>query len=124
MSGQLQILIADRNAMVVEAVKDLFVELDGGAGVLTAGSLEEALQIAQREQPELIVIDAWMGADADVAVGQVLACSPGSGVFVMATDCDEEFDRRMRRAGATGCCEKADMPAKARLILDTMRRST
>ncbi len=116
-----RVLIADRHALVVEALEDLFVELDGGMTVLTAASLLETLQIARREQPELIVIDAWMGVGADDAVRQVLECSPRSALFVMATDCDEEFERRMRRSGAAGCFEKEGMPAAAPLILDTLR---
>jgi DNA-binding NarL/FixJ family response regulator len=120
MGGQVRMLIADRNALMVEAVQDLFVELDGGASVLKAGSLPEALEIARREQPELIVIDAWMGTEADDAVRQVLECSPGSALFVMATNCDDEFERRMRGAGATGAWEKEDMPAGARHILATV----
>jgi len=115
-----RMLIADRNALVVEAVEDLFMELAGDATVLTAASLVETLDIARREQPDLIVINACMGIEADDAVRQVLECSPGSALFVMATNCDEEFDRRMRRAGATGAWEKEDMPAGARHILDTV----
>ena len=121
MGSHLQVLIADRNALVVEALEDLFVELNGGTTVLTAGSLRETLEIARREEPELIVMDAWMGTEADQAVRQVLECSPRSAVFVMATNCDEEFERRMRRAGATGACEKEEMPAGARHILDMVR---
>jgi len=113
-------LIADRNALVVEAIEDLFAELDGVMTVLTAASLPETLAIARREQPDLIVINACMGIEADDAVRQVLECSPGSALFVMATNCDDEFERRMRRAGATGAWEKEDMPAGARHILDTV----
>ncbi|HET9410472.1 MAG TPA: hypothetical protein VFO75_01190 [Candidatus Dormibacteraeota bacterium] len=121
MGSPLRILIADRNALVLEALEDLFVELDGDVSVLTAGSLIETLEIARREEPELIVIDAWMGVDSDKAVRQVLECSPRSALFVMATNCDEEFERRMRQAGATGSCEKEEMPAGARHILDVVR---
>jgi DNA-binding NarL/FixJ family response regulator len=119
--GRLQILVADRNVLVVEALQDLFVELGGGTTVMTAGGLAETLAMAQRAQPELIVLDAWIGADADSAVRQVLECSPHSAVFVMATDCDEDFERRMRRAGAAGSFEKERMPAVATAILDTVR---
>jgi DNA-binding NarL/FixJ family response regulator len=116
-----RILIADRNSLVVEALEDLFVELGDGTTVLTAASFSETLEIARREQPELIVIDAWMGVDAGDAVRRLLECSPRSALFVMATNCDDEFDRRMRRAGAAGSCEKEQMPAGARDILDTVK---
>jgi len=97
------------------------VELGGGGmTVMTAGGLAEALAVAQRAQPELIVLDAWIGADADSAVRQVLECSPDSAVFVMATDCDEVFEQRMRRAGAAGSFEKERMPAVAPSILDAV----
>ncbi len=121
MRGRIQILIADRNVLVVEALVDLFVELDGGAPVLTAGSLQETLTIARRERPELIMIDAWIGADADEAIRQVVERSPTSAVFVMATNCDPDFERRILRAGATGCCEKEAVPARARSIVDAAR---
>jgi DNA-binding NarL/FixJ family response regulator len=119
--GRIQILIADRNVLVVEALVDLFVELNGGTPVLTAGSLQETLTIAQREQPELIMIDAWIGADADEAIRQVVERSPRSAVFVMATHCDPDFERRILRAGAISCCEKEAVPATARSILDAAR---
>jgi len=106
---------------VVEALEDLFSELGDGTTVLTAASLSETLEIARREQPELIVIDAWMGVDAGDAVRRLLECSPRSALFVMATNCDDEFDHRMRRAGAAGSCEKEQMPARARDILDTVK---
>jgi DNA-binding NarL/FixJ family response regulator len=118
MRGRIQILVADRNVLVVEALLDLFVELNGGTPVLTAGTLQETLTIAQHEQPELIVIDAWIGADADQTIRDVVERSPRSAVFVMATNCDSQFERRMIRAGATGCCEKEAVPARARSILD------
>jgi DNA-binding NarL/FixJ family response regulator len=119
--GRLQILVADRNVLVIEALEDLFVELGGGTVVITARSLLETLAIAQRAQPDLIVLDAWMGTDADSAVRQVLECSPRSTVIVMATNCDEEFERRMRRAGAAGSFEKERVPAVALSILDSVR---
>lgn len=118
MRARIQILVADRNALMVEALVDLFGELNGGTPVLAAGNLQEALTIAQREQPELIVIDAWIGADADQAIRHVVERSPRSAVFVTATNCDPDFERRMLRAGATGCCEKEAIPARARSILD------
>jgi DNA-binding NarL/FixJ family response regulator len=121
MGDRIGILIVDRNVLVVEALQDLFAELNSGSPVLTAGSLQEALTIAQREQPELIVVDASMDADADQAVRQVVEGSPRSAVFVMATNCVPEFERLMLRAGATGCYEKEEMPARARSILDAAK---
>jgi DNA-binding NarL/FixJ family response regulator len=120
--GAFKILIADRNVLVVEALRDMFVELNKGAFVLTANSLQDAVQIAEREKPELIVMDAWIGsADADSVVRQVLEGSPASAVFVVATGCDDNFVARMRLSGARGCCEKEQIPASAREILDAVR---
>jgi len=116
-----RILIADRSALVVDAIVDLFVELDGDATVMTAANLMETLEIARREQPELIVSDACMGIDTDDAVRQVLECSPRSALFVMATNCDDVFERRVRRAGATGAWEKEEMPAGVHHILGTVK---
>ena len=122
MAGNVKILVADRNALVVEAVEDLFVELGGGTTVLTATSLAEALLVAQHEQPDLVVIDAWIGsAGAEAAVRQVLECAPAAAVFVMSSGCDREVERRVVRAGARGCRDKEELPASAPSILDTVR---
>jgi DNA-binding NarL/FixJ family response regulator len=116
-----KILVADRNLLVVEALRDMFVELNNGVTLLTANSLKDAIHVSAREKPELIVVDAWIGsADAATVVRQLLEASPASGVFVIATNCDDDFVARMRRAGAKGCCEKEHIPASALAILDTV----
>lgn len=114
--------MADRNELVAEALKDMFEELDGGLQVQVANRLSDAIAIATRDQPELVVLDAWIGiSDAEHAVRQILECSPGSSVFVMASTVDPELERRVRRAGAIGCCEKERLPASAGEILDLIR---
>jgi DNA-binding NarL/FixJ family response regulator len=119
--GPFKILVADRNLLVVEALRDMFAELNNGICVLTANSLQDAIDVAQHEKPELIVVDAWIGStDAGTVIRQVLEASPASAVFVMATTCDDDFAARMRRSGASGCCEKELIPASARAILDTV----
>ncbi len=121
MAITIKILVAGRNILLLEAIEAMFVDLSAGAMVLTATTLEDAILIAQRVHPELIVIDPWMGsAAAEDVVRQVVECWPASRLFVMATSCDPDLERRMRRAGASGCCEKESMPACARAILDAV----
>ena len=121
MPDRVRILVADRNVLVIEALEDLFVELNGGVQVLKAGSLQETLTIAERDQPELILIDAWIGTDAEQTIRQVVEVSPRSAVYVTATNCDPDFELRVLRAGAKGCCEKEQIPARARSLVDAAR---
>ena len=119
MEVHLKILVADRSRLIVEALEAMFMDLDRHARVLTATTLQEAIQVVLREQPELIFVDAWIGvSDAGHAIRQVLECSPASSVFVMSTTCDPDFARRLRRAGARGCIEKEALPSIAQSILD------
>ena len=116
------ILVADRSALVVEALEALFVELNDGNPVLTATSLVEALELAQREQPDLILLEAWMGtAAAEKSVRQVLERSPRSALFMMTTGRDPELDHRVRQAGARGCCDKEELAVIGRSLLDSVK---
>jgi len=122
MERPVNIVVADRSLLVVEALEAMLMELNGGTRVLTATTLQETIRVVMREQPELILLDAWIGvADAEHAVRQVLECSPTSSVFVMATKCDPDFARRMRQAGAKGCCQKEELPSNAQSLLDSLK---
>jgi DNA-binding NarL/FixJ family response regulator len=109
-SKLLRILVADSNARVLNAMRDLISEFPDVAVVGTATSAEEAVTLACRDQPDLVLIDTWIhGGGAAAALPRIRACSPGSGLVVVASQCDAELARRMSGLGAFGCFEKQSL---------------
>ena len=114
--------MAERNDLLAEALVDIFVELDRGATVQAASTMAEALALTLREQPHVVVLDAWLGRHSDAAnsVRQVLECSPRSLVVVIATAIDTDFEIRMRKAGAAYCVRKESVASFAHAIIDAV----
>jgi len=117
-----KILVAEGNALLAEAIGDLFAEANGGNPVLTARNLNETIDVAARETPDLVVIDHRIGRDSvDNAVREVLHRSPRSAVVVMTTNPDVTMASRMRALGAS-CIEKETLHSRARSLVDSVRR--
>ena len=114
--------MAERNDLLSEALVDIFLELDRGATVQAASTMAETLALTAREQPHVVVLDAWLSRRSDTAnsVRQVLECSPRSLVVVIATAIDADFEVRMRNAGAAYCVPKESVAAFAHSILDAV----
>lgn len=116
-----KILVAEGNQLLAEAIGDLFAEANDGHPVLTARNVREAVEVARREAPDLVVIDHWIGRDnVEGAVRALLVESPRSSVFVMTTRVDEAMSRRIRSIGA-GCIDKETLHDRAHELVDSVR---
>jgi len=116
-----KILVAESNQLLAEAIGDLFAEANDGHPVLTARSVPEAVEVARREAPDLVVIDHWIGRDSvEGAVRAVLVESPRSSVFVMTTRVDETMSSRIRSLGAA-CIDKETLHDRARELVESVR---
>ena len=116
------VLIADRNQLVAEALVDAFLDVaEVDARIVT--SLPKALLTAQLQQPDLVLVDAWIGrTEVEEVVRQIKSCTPGARLFVMASRVEKDFERRARQAGADGCCETEEVPGNARAMLAAARK--
>lgn len=117
----IKVLVADPSRLVAEALRDMFLEVDSSASVLTAHTPQEAVEIAVRERPDLIVIDAWMAhGDSLEVVRRLVETVPASELVVMATKVDEVLTSRMRTLGAATCIEKDRLPACAGFLVEQL----
>ena len=115
------LLVADSNRLVAEALMDAFLEV-AEVECSIATSLAKALLAAQLKQPDLVLVDAWIGrSDIEHIVHDIKACAPQSAVFVTASSVDPAFARRVKKAGAHGCYEKDKVPAAASAMLKAVR---
>ncbi len=116
-----KILVAEGNALLAEAIGDLFAEANDGHAVLIARNVPETLEVARREAPDLVVIDHWIGrGDAEGAVRAVLVESPRSAVYVMTTRVDDAMSSRFRALGAS-CIDKETLHDRARELVQAVR---
>jgi DNA-binding NarL/FixJ family response regulator len=114
------ILVADRNELVAEALRDAFLELID-ADVQIATSLGQAILTVQRIPPDLVLVDAWISnSGIKHVVRQIKECSPDSKVFVMASHCDSALEQRARLVGATACYEKETVPGRVGAMLASL----
>jgi DNA-binding NarL/FixJ family response regulator len=122
MGGTLvKILLADRSHLVLDALRDLFLQLGNGNRVVTADSLADAISQAEKERPQLVLVDAWIDrGGAERAVREILRGSPGSALYVMASNFDPDLRRRLGKAGARDCLEKMNLHATAPALLEQL----
>ncbi len=114
-----KVLVAETNAMLADALGDLFADANGGRPVLTARTVDQALDIASREAPDLVVIDHWMGHETiDATVVELLRRSPRSSVVVLTTRADDSMVSRMRALGAS-CIDKEELHDSARGLVES-----
>ncbi|HEY6875150.1 MAG TPA: hypothetical protein VI384_02205 [Candidatus Dormibacteraeota bacterium] len=111
------VLVADRNQLVADALVAAFVEVTA-VDSRTATTLGEALVTAQATRPDLVLVDAWIApSSVEDIVRQLKEVSPQSSVYVVASQIDAAFERRVKSAGGNGSCIKESVPDAARMML-------
>ena len=100
---RLRILLADDHAILREGLR-LLVESQADMEVVgQAGDGREAVQLAQRLRPDVVVMDVSMpGLGGAEATEQLRACCPSVRVLALTRHADQGYLRRLLHAGATG----------------------
>jgi DNA-binding NarL/FixJ family response regulator len=115
----MRILVAMEHPLMAEAVVDILAEHSVRSSIEVGSSFSTAQALAIRDQPELVLMDAWIGGgNPAFTVRRLLECSPRSFIVVMTTDLDSDFAGRMSAAGAGGYVAKEDIGAAAGAILE------
>jgi len=116
-----KILVAERNRLVAEAIRDVFLELTGAHQVSIANSLAAALIIAQRTSPDLMLVGMWLGGHSlEDMLRQLEECSPHAGIMVTTSHIDTDLQRRALRAGAIDCVERDQILTRAAGIIEQL----
>jgi len=120
---QLRILIVDDHAVVRRGVRSLLESQPGWevAGEATTG--REAVDLARRLQPDVVVIDLSLpelnGLDA---TRQILKDSPRSEILVLTMHHSEEVARDVLQAGARGYVLKSDADQSLIAAVESLRQ--
>ena len=101
-------LVVDDTEHVRTLVSDM-LRLDGFDVVGSAGSGDEALELAVQTDPHVVVMDLRMpGIDGLEATRRLRALRPGQQVILYTAYLDVEIERQAREAGAAICLGKVE----------------
>jgi|SRR5215471_6806728 len=99
----IKILLVDDHVIVRAGLRMLIENHSGMAVVGEAGSRRDALSIAAREQPEIILLDLDMGSESGLDfLRELLATASGARVVMLTGVRDPEAHRRAVLLGAMG----------------------
>ena len=105
----IRVMLADDHRVLRESVK-LFLEKNGGEVVGEAGTGEEALALAAKVRPQVIVMDLEMPGVGGLAVThRITKLSPSPHVLILSAYDDEDYViEALTQAGAAGYLLKSD----------------
>jgi DNA-binding NarL/FixJ family response regulator len=121
-SSAVRVLIADAHALVRAGLRAL-LEGDGRISVVSeAATGEEAVTLARRVRPDVVLMDAGLpGLDAVEATGRMFAESGVAVMLLTASEHDERIFAALR-AGATGLMLKDTEPTELVRAVELLAR--
>ncbi len=107
MNGSIRVMVVDDQALVREGLMTLLGAAAGIAPVAAAADGEEAVRLASRHRPDVVLMDLRMpGLDGVEATRQIRAARPETEIVVLTTHADEASILDALRAGARGYLTK------------------
>lgn len=114
------ILLVDDHAVIRSALRMLIDNHPNLVAVGEARNSKEALELAEREQPEVILLDLCLGDENGIdLIPQLLTIADASKIIVLTGVQDEEMHRSAIREGAMGVVSKE---ASAEFLLKAIDR--
>jgi DNA-binding NarL/FixJ family response regulator len=109
----LRILVADDHTIVRSGLKMLIERQDSMRVVAEAGDGVDALAAAQRERPDVAILDVAMPRMTGIqAAREIRAHSPDTAVLLLSMHDDERYVHEALRAGASGYVLKSQADAE------------
>ncbi|HEU4645777.1 MAG TPA: response regulator transcription factor [Burkholderiales bacterium] len=121
--ARLRVLLVDDHALVRAGIRSLLQELADVEVVAEASDGAQALQIAEREQPDVVLMDiAMKGMNGLEAAAKLRERQPGVKVVILSMHTSEEYVLLALRAGAAGYLIKDSATAELGLALNSVMR--
>jgi len=116
---RVRVLIADDHALFRQGLRTLLQAAKGIDVVAEAGDGEEAVRLAERWAPDIVLMDVTMPRlDGIEATRRIRAAVPGAQVVALTMHADASLAKAMRDAGAVAFLDKnSDLSA----LVDTIR---
>ena len=120
-SRTISILVVDDNARYRKQLLRMIGRVNPRTTIYEADSIQETIQIIQRIEPQLILVDVVLGDEDGIAcVRQIKALHPHSRIVLISAYPDHEFHRQGLESGAVAFLDKRnlDMPTLRQVIDD------
>jgi DNA-binding NarL/FixJ family response regulator len=117
------ILVVDDNARYRRQLQRMIGKLCPRATIYEAGNIEEAVRLAQRVAPQLVLVDVVLGEENGIhCTRRIKALSPVARIVLISAYPDREFHRLGLEAGALAFLDKKDLDASTlrQIIADTV----
>jgi DNA-binding NarL/FixJ family response regulator len=116
--GDIRVLVVEHHAPVREGLRRLFTAAPGIELVAVTGCGEEAVALAAKHVPTVIVIALSLpGLDAVATIGRLVGLLPGVKVVTLSTLTDR---RRLAQAKAVGATAHVLKDAEPGALLDVV----
>ncbi|HVU51878.1 MAG TPA: response regulator transcription factor [Polyangia bacterium] len=110
MDGAIRVLIADDSPLLREALRRFVSELSGVEVVGLSRDGVDAVALASKVRPDVVLIDSSMpGVDTLEATRQLKSWTPAPAVVVCAVEDPEDVRQAARTAGADALVRKRDL---------------
>lgn len=111
MTGPLQVLVVDDHPVFRIGMSALLDRLEGVRVVGQAGTADEALDLAARVEPDVVIMDLDLAGESGVEVTrELLRLRPGTAILVVTMLGDDDALFGAIRAGASGYLLKGAQP--------------
>jgi len=118
-----RILLVDDHALFRAGLRALLRSASGFAVVADAADGHEALRVAARRKPDVVLMDIAMpGLNGLEAAGRLAEQYPAMGIIVLSMHAEPEFVRLALRAGARGYLLKHAARPELELAIRTVAR--
>ena len=122
-AAPIRVLLADDHALVRAGMRSLLGGMSQVQVVAEAASGEEALQLAERERPDVVLMDiAMKGMTGLEAAARLRERSPEVRVVILSMHSGEEYVLQALRAGAVGYLLKDAATGELELALRSVMR--
>ena len=119
----IRVLLADDHSLVRAGIRSLLGAMADVQVVAEASSGEEALELAAREQPDVVLMDiAMKGITGLDAAARMRERHPGVRVVILSMHSGEEYVMQALRAGAAGFLLKDAATGELELALRSVIR--
>lgn len=106
----IRIILADDEAVILEALQDLFLDEPGMEVIGTADDAHGAIELAEDLQPDVALVDMKMPGGGPAAVAGIRTVCPDCRILALTAYYDLHSVLDMLRSGACGYLVKGDAP--------------
>ena len=118
-----RILLADDHSLMRAGLRALIESVEGHVVVGEASDGREAVALAAKLHPDLVLMDISMGELNGIeAAVRVRADHPATRVMIVSMHTSEEFVRRAMKSGVSGYLVKDSAPLELQMAIESVMR--